>query len=87
MTKILKSREGSGKITSGMVMDACQRAAKHFMAANRDEALFLMSGILLALDVEDFKIDVVSGGVYDIASIRAEVLLNKGDHWVTLTVN
>ena len=86
MTKILKSRDGSGKITSGMVMDACQRAAKHFMAANRDEALFLMSGILLALDVEDFKIDV-SGGVYDRASIRAEVLLNKGDHWVTLTVN
>lgn len=86
MPKVLKSREGSGKITSGMVMDACQRAAKHFMAANRDEALFLMSGILLALDVEDFKIDV-SGGVYDIASVRAEVLLNKGDHWVTLTVN
>ena len=86
MSKVLKSREGSGKITSGMVMDACQRAAKHFMAANRDEALFLMSGILLALDVEDFKIDV-SGGVYDIASIKADVLLNKGDHWVTLTVN
>lgn len=86
MPKVLKSREGSGKITSGMVMDACQRAAKHFMAANRDEALFLMSGILLALDVEDFKIDV-SGGVYDIASIKADVLLNKGDHWVTLTVN
>jgi len=86
MSKVLKSRDGSGNITSGMVMDACQRAAKHFMAANRDEALFLMSGILLALDVEDFKIDV-SGGVYDMASIKAEVLLNKGDHWVTLTVN
>ena len=86
MPKVLKSRDGSGKVTSGMVMDACQRAAKHFMAANRDEALFLMSGILLALDVEDFKIDV-SGGVYDMASIKAEVLLNKGDHWVTLTVN
>lgn len=86
MSKVLKSRDGSGKVTSGMVMDACQRAAKHFMAANRDEALFLMSGILLALDVEDFKIDV-SGGVYDMASIKAEVLLNKGDHWVTLTVN
>lgn len=86
MPKVLKSRDGSGNITYGMLMDACQRAAKHFMAANRDEALFLMSGILLALDVEDFKIDV-SGGVYDMASIKAEVLLNKGDHWVTLTVN
>lgn len=86
MPKVLKSREGSGKITSGMVMDACERATKHFMAANRDEALFLMSGILLALEVEDFNV-CASGGVYDKVSIRAEVLLNKGDDWVTLNVN
>lgn len=82
---ILTSRNSSSHITTDAVIKAVERAKSHFLAAGRDEAMFLMAGILFALDVEDFNIDV-DGGIWNSPTVRATVTLNKGDPEITITV-
>ena len=82
---ILTSRNSSSPVTTDMVLNAVQRAKSHFLASNRDEAMFLMAGILFALDVEDFSIDV-EGGVFTSPTVKARIILNKGDPEITLTI-
>ena len=82
---ILTSRNSSSHVTVDMVFNAIKRAKAHFLASNRDEAMFLMAGILFALDVEDFNIDV-DGGVFSSPIVKVKVTLNKGDPELTLTI-
>lgn len=83
---ILRSRSSpTTNITSGDIVEALERAKSYFLAANRDEAMFLMAGILFAVGVEDFHIDV-DGGVWNTPTVRAKITLNKGDPEITITV-
>lgn len=86
MNRTLTSRNSSGRVTMEMVTKAIERANLHFLASNRDEAMFLAAGILLALDVEEFDIDV-EGGIFTSPKVKITVTLNKGEPEQSITIS